>query len=308
MLRGKCADCGSQIAFRYFLVELVTALLFLACWRMHPPVTAAGLFLMMALLVAVTWIDVDHFIIPLSLTTMGSVGALCFALSPTNALHFVNPLPADAVWWQSMWDAGLGWVAGFFLLWFVVLVGKMAFGKKRVAFDEAAAWHLEDGDENTSVTLHLDGEVIPWEDLFYRKSDVLSLECSEIYLNEEKIPPGLLQVSENQVIAPTGETFELEKVKSLRGFATKAVIPREAMGMGDPHLLGMIGAFLGGHAVIFTVAASAFFALGAALLGKVGFGKPLPFGPFLSLGAVTWALGGWRIWEWYCTHFLALPL
>jgi len=30
ILRGKCADCGSGIAFRYFAVELLTALLFLA--------------------------------------------------------------------------------------------------------------------------------------------------------------------------------------------------------------------------------------------------------------------------------------
>src|ERR1700692_1023459 len=29
-LRGRCANCGSPIAFRYFVVEFVTALLFLA--------------------------------------------------------------------------------------------------------------------------------------------------------------------------------------------------------------------------------------------------------------------------------------
>src|SRR6266704_793937 len=31
-LQGRCANCGSQITFRYFVVELVTALLFLAVW------------------------------------------------------------------------------------------------------------------------------------------------------------------------------------------------------------------------------------------------------------------------------------
>ena len=39
--------------------------------------------------------------------------------------------------------------------------------------------------------------------------------------------------------------WSIEKLESLEGNATSVVIPREAMGMGDPHLLGMIGAFLG---------------------------------------------------------------
>jgi leader peptidase (prepilin peptidase)/N-methyltransferase len=61
----------------------------------------------------------------------------------------------------------------------------------------------------------------------------------------------------------------------------------------------MIGALLGGPAVIFTVSASAVYAIGAAALGRVGFGKPLPYGPFLALGAVTWLFGGWRLWQAY---------
>src|ERR1700724_332273 len=36
VLRGRCANCGSKITFRYFGVELITALLFLAIWRTFP--------------------------------------------------------------------------------------------------------------------------------------------------------------------------------------------------------------------------------------------------------------------------------
>ena len=32
ILRGKCANCGTRISFRYFGVELLTGLLFLAVW------------------------------------------------------------------------------------------------------------------------------------------------------------------------------------------------------------------------------------------------------------------------------------
>jgi leader peptidase (prepilin peptidase)/N-methyltransferase len=35
-LRGRCASCDAKISFRYFAVELVTALVFLAIWECFP--------------------------------------------------------------------------------------------------------------------------------------------------------------------------------------------------------------------------------------------------------------------------------
>src|SRR5215212_6702711 len=36
VLRRRCANCGAKISFRYFAVELVTGLLFLAIWEVFP--------------------------------------------------------------------------------------------------------------------------------------------------------------------------------------------------------------------------------------------------------------------------------
>src|SRR5213079_2195713 len=63
-LRGKCANCGSRIAFRYFAVELLTALLFLAVWISFPWPVALVYWVFVSLLVAATFIDFEHFIIP----------------------------------------------------------------------------------------------------------------------------------------------------------------------------------------------------------------------------------------------------
>jgi leader peptidase (prepilin peptidase)/N-methyltransferase len=76
--------------------------------------------------------------------------------------------------------------------------------------------------------------------------------------------------------------------------------------MGDVHLLGMIGAFFGWTGVLFSLFAASIFAIIAALIGRIGFGRQLPFGPFLAMGAVAWMFGAWRLWEWYLT--LVLPL
>ena len=66
----------------------------------------------------------------------------------------------------------------------------------------------------------------------------------------------------------------------------------EGMGMGDVKLLGMMGAFLGWQALapIILIASVTGSVIGVALMlsqGR-GFRSQLPFGPFLSLGAVVY--------------------
>lgn len=299
-LRGRCASCHARIPFRYWLVECITALLFAACWHLHSPIAAPVLFLFIALVVAITFIDAEHQIIPLVLTTLGAAAALVFSCFSSELLHLSAPHTEPVLWWQGLRDAALGWVLGFFLLWSVVLLGKMLLGKKVITFEKSTAWEIIDAptDEDPLV-FRCDDDDIPWHDLFYRKSDRLLLDCQEILVDHTPRGSGLLEIRAEEITLPDGTVVALESIKSLSGMTTKATIPREAMGMGDPHLLGMIGALLGGPAVVFTVAFSAFYAIIAAVLGRVGFGKPLPYGPFLVLAGLTWLYGGWRVWQFY---------
>ena len=84
---------------------------------------------------------------------------------------------------------------------------------------------------------------------------------------------------------------------------------REAMGFGDVTLMAMIGAFLGWQAAVLTFFVGPFFGIGEAcwkLVVKIrkllarqklsNLDRELPFGPYLSLGAVALVLG-WR-WSW----------
>jgi len=78
---------------------------------------------------------------------------------------------------------------------------------------------------------------------------------------------------------------------------------REGMGGGDVKLLAMIGAFLGWDAVILTILFSSLIGsiTGMILMALKGkdFKYAIPFGPFLSLGAVISLFYREEIARWY---------
>ena len=81
------------------------------------------------------------------------------------------------------------------------------------------------------------------------------------------------------------------------------VAKREGMGGGDVKLLAMIGAFLGWKAVIVTILLSSLIGsivgIGIMLLKGKDFKCAIPFGPFLSLGAVISLFYGEQMIRWY---------
>jgi len=296
-LRGKCASCKAPIPFRYFAVELLTAILFVVVWRMFPPQVVVFLWVLMALLVAITFIDAEHLIIPTGLTWAGSaIGLAACAVWPQLPV-----MGGEAGGWLSGLKHGaIGWAAGFIGLSCVVELGKLAFGKKALKFEKAVPWSLREPEGDTDpMCFVIDGEAIPWWDIFSRKSDRLIVECEEIRVDGEACGGGKLVIRELSIELPDGTTHKLQQLRSLDGTATSTVIPREAMGMGDVHLLGMIGAFFGWTGVFFSLFGASIFAIIAAIIGRIGFGKQLPFGPFLAMGCCAWAFGGWKLWAWY---------
>jgi leader peptidase (prepilin peptidase)/N-methyltransferase len=308
LLRGKCADCHAPIPIRYFLVELLTAALFLTVWLLFPPQAAGFLCAMMALLVAITFIDAEHLIIPGPLTWMGSALGLAAALvwPPLTAL---GAAAAPDGWLAGLRGSAIGWAAGFFGLWGIVILGKIAFGKKSLRFENPVPWSLREPEtDQDPLCFVIDGDAIPWWDIFFRKTDRLLVDCKSIILDGKPAGDGRLVIREQAVTLPDGREIAIESLTSLEGTATAASIPREAMGMGDIHLLGMIGAFFGWSGVLFSLFAASFFALGAAIIGRIGFGRQLPFGPFLAMGCCTWAFGGWKWWAWYFDFLSPLGL
>jgi leader peptidase (prepilin peptidase)/N-methyltransferase len=81
LLRGRCRKCGVSVSWQYPLVELITAALFVMVvwWTPIGPLMAARL-LLVCILIALFGIDLEHQILPNSITLPGIVIGLLFSL------------------------------------------------------------------------------------------------------------------------------------------------------------------------------------------------------------------------------------
>ncbi len=115
-LRGRCRNCRAPISPRYVLVELLTAALFLACLRRFGwSYELVPALVLVSLLVPLTFIDLEHWLLPFALTLPG-IG-IGIALKIQLGLHAVI---AAAI------GAAAGWIA-FFVL---EIVGEKVFKKE----------------------------------------------------------------------------------------------------------------------------------------------------------------------------------
>jgi leader peptidase (prepilin peptidase)/N-methyltransferase len=295
-LRGKCANCGAGISFRYFGVELLTGLLFLAVWLKVSPdqwLLAFPYWVLVSLFVVATFIDFEFFIIPDEITWGGAVAGalLSFAMPPLMGV--------DSNLLALMWSL-IGGATGYLLLWGVVELGKKAFGKKRISFDKQEAFTWTRNGEDAELIVG--GETQLWSEFFARETDRMLMTCSEIEVAGERFTDTTAEFHYNRV-SIAGKQWELIKLDTLSGKLTEIVIPREAMGFGDVKFMACIGAFLGWKAVLFTVMSAsmvgAVVGILTIVLGKREWSTKIPFGPYLALGALIWLFSGPELVDWY---------
>jgi leader peptidase (prepilin peptidase)/N-methyltransferase len=304
ILRGKCANCAAKISFRYFGVELVTALLFLAVWlkvwtwgREGWPeqawVLALPYWIMVALFVVATFIDFEHFIIPDEITIGGTAAGvvLSFAI-PT--LHGQTSNLASGLW--SLVGGGVGFGA----LWLVTRLGKLAFGRKRQRYPGSTALSWIRCDQEADFVVG--DEKMLWSDFFYRGNEQVLLQCPWLEIDGKRFE-NIAVRCECDWLHIGERKWELVRVDEMKGTVTEVTFPREAMGFGDVKFIACIGAFLGWPAVAFTIMSAstlgAFVGLATIGVGKREWSAKIPFGPYLALGALIWLFTGPELVKWY---------
>lgn len=122
LLRGRCGSCQNPISVRYPIVEFITMLLsVIVAWQLGPTPQAVLGIVVTWFLVAMSMIDIDHQLLPDSMTLPLMWIGLLAALFPVFA-----DLPSSVV----------GAAAGYLVLWSVYQLFRLITGKEGMGFGD----------------------------------------------------------------------------------------------------------------------------------------------------------------------------
>jgi len=291
-LRGRCRFCGAPIAARYFVIELLSAVLFAGCWLRYGESSvwlALVYCLFLAGLVVAAFIDLEHYIIPDAIT-LGGIGAgfLCSLLVPElhREVSFADALRSCLV------GAALG--AG--VIYTIMRLGKLFLGRQRFKLPPDSRVYF------TEEELVLPNKVIPYAEVLYRRTDAIVLQAGQVEMVDRCYWNVAVRLT-REVLRVGDVTYRPEEVPWLEVTTDAVVIPREAMGLGDVKFMGAIGAFLGWAGVLFSLMASALAGSVAGVtlivLRRHARANPIPYGPYLALAAAVWVFFGDGISRWW---------
>ena len=138
LLRGRCRDCGARISLRYPVVELLTGIVFAACYAFYGQSWATVKFCVFSfLLVGLIFMDAETGLLVHEFTYSGMVLGLIFSWiapgdsSATSLLLLLFRRQVPDVHWVSLLDAVLGALVGagfFYLAWALYYLARKKHG------------------------------------------------------------------------------------------------------------------------------------------------------------------------------------
>ena len=311
VLRGRCRSCKTRISPRYLLIEFLTAALvsglyvcyfllelregigaFAADW----PILAGHAVLLCGLLAA-SAVDADHFIVPLPVMWVcAAVGIIVAVAHPSSTMPAASP---------ALGAASLAAVVGL-----VIASVLLHYGWIQPSFVDAEDKAPPPGgskpksDKDTTIAISAAHGVNPRieilrELLFLAPPIVLAAAAYLAATRLESVSELLDRLAgpavggglARHVASACGAVFGMliggAWIWGTRILGTLA-FGKEAMGMGDVHILAAVGAVAGWKVASLTFFAAPVFGLGWALYLLAARGKrELPYGPWLALGALV---------------------
>jgi leader peptidase (prepilin peptidase)/N-methyltransferase len=316
VLGAKCRRCKGPISPRYFIVELLTGTVFLGLYiayfhtGVRPSVQLQyGWFIylvhiiLLSAFIAASGIDLELWIIPLSIcwfvTAVGIVGSAVGAyLIDPEILRDYRILPVASPQTGAL---ALGAVLGLGMSLLLLRLGVLKRSYESAGSEEQDSH----GGEKSEAAVAMRAGPGPFEEpQFNHRLEALR---EVVFL----LPIVLCAVAGYKVLGTSGAVGRWwsalvahPAVAGLLGsvfgyfvgcatvWATRILgtlgFGKEAMGLGDVHLMGAAGAVVGPIMVVIAFFIAPFFGLGWALFQM--FSKKIrqiPYGPFLSIAVLT---------------------
>ncbi len=316
VLRAKCRRCKGPISPRYFIIELLTGTLFLGLYlvyfhsdvRMSVHVNNAWFvyfihIVLVSAFVAASAIDLELWIIPLSIcwfvTAVGVIGSAAgvYLIEP-RLLHDSLMLPVASAKTGAL---ALGAAVGLGVSWLLLRTGII-----RRSYESVVAQDQEQPvAEKTKGTVPVPAGPGSFEDpQFNHRLEALK----EVVFLAPILVSTVVACKVLGTSGPVGRWWSglvaHPAVAGLLGsvfgyfvgcatvWATRVLgtlgFGKEAMGLGDVHLMGAAGAVVGPIMVVIAFFIAPFFGLGWALF-QMFFKeiRQIPYGPFLSIAVLT---------------------
>jgi len=291
ILRGKCRNCQAPVSGRYFVVEFLTGAIFLLLFvvffqtPLRPDITG---FLpdgwlvylihivLLSMLIAASAIDLELWIIPLGLCWFVT-GAAIAGVTAGNLMDIFEGLPSSGPKTAAL---ALGALVGLIVSLVLLASGLI---KRSYAFEtESPAQEVD--EEQINHRLEAFQEI-----LFIAPIVVFSIGFAWAAARIDPVHTWWVSVHQYAGVkgglgCVWGYFVGCGIVWATRILGTLA-LGKEAMGLGDVHLMGAIGAVIGAVMVTLAFFIAPFFGLAWALF-QMFFKKTrqIPYGPFLSIG------------------------
>ena len=312
-LRGKCSKCKNPISIRYPLIEALTAAGFVVL-ALRFPIETYGfavfpLLAIFAMLVMMSMIDIDHYILPDSLT----LPALIVAILGTLIYAPESGLP-------TLTQALAGGAIGAGIIALINRVGglvlrRFADTKERlwpIGMDQVnvaavggalGGWWLGLGVAAASFVANLVARKplrIPEQFLYAFWVIALVFSVTNLIIRPIQSIAGSFAAA--GIISVVGATFWwLRDIFSKQPETSQEDDDEPvAMGFGDVKLAAVLGAILGWQNLL--VALLLAFVIGAigGVLGRLAGGsRMVPFGPYLAIGGMLALFVGQGLIGWY---------
>jgi len=320
LLGRKCRYCKASISPRYFLIELLTGLIFLGLFILYFQVNlrdgikldaGGGWFIyllhiiMFGAFIVASAIDLEYWIIPLSIcwfvTAAGLIGSAVgvYIIDPA-LIRAYSLLPSASANTAAL---AVGATAGLVISWVLLASGLVKRSYEPEISEDEKGIEKKNSKEELAIPNNKEESAEPdWtsngvnhrldacrEIIFLLPIIVCSV--AGLWIVREVTPVGAWweDFSQHPVVAGLlgsvwGYFVGCGIVWGIRIFGTLG-FGKEAMGLGDVHLMGAAGAVIGPLYVVLAFFVAPFF--GLAWAGFQMFFKKIrqiPYGPFLSLG------------------------